>query len=71
MCIPDLDVLVDYPIDYKWVQNPSSYPIFILFFRYPIFSRSGSEVKSGTKRLAIEMDFDECNIILVEEAILL
>ena len=20
MCIPDLDVLVDYPIDYKWVQ---------------------------------------------------
>ena len=27
MCIPDLDVLVDYPIDYKWVQSPSSYQI--------------------------------------------
>jgi len=39
MCIPDLDVLVDYPIDYK----------------YPIFSKSGSEAKSGSKTLTIEI----------------
>ena len=23
MCIPDLDFLVDYPIDYKWVNAPN------------------------------------------------
>jgi hypothetical protein len=31
MCIPDLEVMVDYPIDYK----------------YPVFSRTGTNPTSG------------------------